>query len=256
VDPGSIAALADATDAAIRAASPKTSATKAKKKHPDDVTAKVAKDLKRALAEQEKMEDAAKHAASEPTVADGAKALSELFDRAERDGKHVAKKRVASLAKTIDAAIVADKVAPDHNPLAGAGAASTDLLKAAAKKSRAKSKTPPAKVNWLDTGLERTGKLTVDELARAWIAHLEAEGKTTASTIASYASDLKTAIAFFGADSPVAGINAAYLDVFNGSDGVMKLKSGAPKAMPTILKMRRAFRMALEWARENGVGKT
>jgi hypothetical protein len=41
--------------------------------------------------------------------------------------------------------------------------------------------------------------------------------------------------------------------VFNVSDGVMKLKSGAPKAMPPILKMRRAFRTALEWARENGV---
>jgi hypothetical protein len=43
--------------------------------------------------------------------------------------------------------------------------------------------------------------------------------------------------------------------VFNLSDGVMKLKSGAPKAMPTILKMRRAFRMAVEWAREHGVEK-
>ena len=105
----------------------------------------------------------------------------------------------------------------------------------------------------LDTGLERTGKLTVDELARAWIAHLNAGGKTTASTIASYANDLKTAITFFGADSPVAGINAAYVDVFNLSDGLMKLRSGAPKAMPTILKMRRAFRMALEWAREHEV---
>jgi hypothetical protein len=226
--PGSIEALADATDAAIRAASPKPSATKAKKKHPDDVTAKVAKDLKRALAEQEKREDAAKHAAPEPTVADGANALSELFDRAEREGKPVAKKKVASLAKTIDAAIAADKVAPA---------------------------TKPAKVNCLDTGLERTGKLTVVELARAWIAHLDAGGKTTASTIASYANDLKTAVAFFGADSPVAGINGACVDVFNMCDGVMKLKSGAPKAMPTILEMRRAFRMALELASENSVDK-
>jgi hypothetical protein len=220
-DPGSIEALADATDAAIRAATTKKKATA---KHPDDVTAKVAKDLKRAIAAQEKAEDAAKHAAPKPT-----------------------KKKVA--------AIPADKVAPDTNPLAGAGAASTDLLKAAGKKRRAKPETPAAKTNWLDTGLERTGKLTVDELARAWIAHLEHGGKTTASTIASYANDLKTAIAFFGADSPVAGINAAYVDVFNRCDAVMKLKSGAPKAMPTILKMRRAFRMAVEWARENGVDK-
>jgi hypothetical protein len=58
---------------------------------------------------------------------------------------------------------------------------------------------------------------------------------------------------FFGANAPVAGINAAYVDVFNTSDGVMKLKSGASKAQPTILKVRRAFRMALEWARENSV---
>jgi hypothetical protein len=33
----------------------------------------------------------------------------------------------------------------------------------------------------------------------------------------------------------------------------MKLRSGEPKAQPTILKMRRAFRMALEWARENKI---
>jgi hypothetical protein len=222
--PGSIEALADATDAAIRAASPAPRAPK--KKHPDDVTAKVAKDTKRALAAQDKQRANAKDAAPEATVADGAKALSELFDRAEREGKWVAKKKLASLARTIDAAIAADKVAP-------------------AKKS--------AKVDWLDTGLERTGALTVDALARTWIAHLESGGTTTASTIASYANDLKTAIAFFGADSPVAGINAAYVNEFNTSDGVMKLRSGAPKAQPTILEMRRAFRMAVEWARENNV---
>ena len=122
-----------------------------------------------------------------------------------------------------------------------------------APRAAAKSETPSAKVDWLDTGLERTGALTVEGLARAWIAHLEQGGKTTPSTIASYTNDLKTAIAFFGADAPVAGINVAYVNEFNGCDGVMKLKSGAPKAMPTVLRMRRAFRMAVEWARENGV---
>jgi hypothetical protein len=80
--------------------------------------------------------------------------------------------------------------------------------------------------------------------------------KTTASTIASYANDVKIAIAFFVADTPAVGINAAYLAEFNISNGVMKLRSGEPKAQQTILKMRRAFRMALEWAREHGVDKS
>jgi hypothetical protein len=51
----------------------------------------------------------------------------------------------------------------------------------------------------------------------------------------------------------MAGINAAYLTEFNICDGVMKLKSGEPKAQTTILKMRRAFRMALESAHVNQV---
>ena len=51
----------------------------------------------------------------------------------------------------------------------------------------------------------------------------------------------------------VSTIDRGSLERFNIRDGVMKLKSGEPKAMPTILKMRRAFRMALEWARENEV---
>jgi len=261
--PGSIAALADATDLAIRAASPAP-----KEKHPDDVTAKVAKDMKRALAAQASEPAKTKDTAPEATVADGAKAMSELFDRAEREGKPVAKKKVASLAKSIDAAIAADTAAPATKParktmasvlkrinavLAAKSNAPIAATTKAPDDAAAPAATKPTKVDWLDNGLERTGALTVDALARAWIAHLEDGGKTTASTIASYANDLKTAIAFFGADKPVAEINAAYLSEFNISDGVIKLKSGAPKAQPTILKMRRAFRMAVEWARENSV---
>jgi len=262
--PGSIAALADATDLAISAASPAPK----KKRHPDDVTVKVAQDLKRAVVKQENEPTNAKDTAPEATVADGVKGFSEFFDRAEREGKHVAKKQVASLAKTIDAATAADKAAPATKParktmasvlksINAVIAAKSDSPNAATAKApddaAAAGATKPTKVDWLDNGLERTGALTLDGLARAWIAHLQEDGKTTPSTISSYANDLKTAVAFFGADKPVAGINAAYLAEFNVCDGVMKLKSGAPTAMPTIIKTRRAFRTAVEWARENGV---
>ena len=42
---------------------------------------------------------------------------------------------------------------------------------------------------------------------------------------------------------------------FNASKGVMKKKNGKPKAQPTILKTRRALRLALVWAEQKGLIK-
>src|SRR5882672_3305489 len=121
--PGSIAALADATDLAIRAASPAP-----KKKHPDDVTTKVAKDMKRALAAQEKQ-------------------------GADAPATKPARSNKAAVLKRINAVLAAKSKSPE--------AATTKAPDDAA----APTTTKPAKVDWLDNGLERTGALTVEALA-------------------------------------------------------------------------------------------
>lgn len=76
-----------------------------------------------------------------------------------------------------------------------------------------------------------------------WLDRLTKDGHTEA-TVASYARDLEIAFEWFGAETP-ASEAATRLAEFNESEAVTKKANGKPKAMPTILKTRRAVRMAL-----------
>jgi hypothetical protein len=68
--------------------------------------------------------------------------------------------------------------------------------------------------------------------------------------VSSYTNDLEVAYEFLDGNAPAAAITEKQIAAFNISKGVMKLRSGKPKAQPTILKVRRALRLALVWAEQ------
>jgi hypothetical protein len=80
-----------------------------------------------------------------------------------------------------------------------------------------------------------------------WLESLRAAGHTP-STVSSYGNDLAIAYEHLGADTVAATITEKQIAGFNASKGVVKKDNGKPKAQPTILKTRRALRLALTWA--------
>ena len=91
---------------------------------------------------------------------------------------------------------------------------------------------------------------TLQAIAARWLDHMRGLDKTPA-TVASYEGDLAIATAFFGEGSEVP--TKEQIAAFEVSDGVMKTRKGRAKANPTILKTRRALRLALTWAAETGL---
>ncbi len=96
------------------------------------------------------------------------------------------------------------------------------------------------------------GPATLKTIADRWLNDMRARGKTP-STVASYLGDLGLAMKFFEASRVARSITADDIAAFEASDLVTKTKKGKSKAQPTILKSRRAFRLAMTWARETGV---
>jgi hypothetical protein len=80
-----------------------------------------------------------------------------------------------------------------------------------------------------------------------WLASLRAAGHTP-STISSYGNDLAIAYEHLGGDSAASALTEKQIAAFNESKAVIRKKNGKAKAMPTILKTRRALRLALTWA--------
>ena len=91
---------------------------------------------------------------------------------------------------------------------------------------------------------------TLKEIAARWLDHMRGLDKTPA-TVASYEGDLAIATAFFGEGSEVP--TKEQIAAFEVSDGVMKTRKGRAKANPTILKTRRALRLAITWAHASGL---
>jgi hypothetical protein len=97
-----------------------------------------------------------------------------------------------------------------------------------------------------------TDPITLAKLSEKYLEHMEADGKSV-GTCFSYTMELKSAIAELGADTIASEITPALIESFNNSDRVMRLKSGKPKAQPSIDKSRRVIRLALTWAAQNGL---
>ncbi len=96
------------------------------------------------------------------------------------------------------------------------------------------------------------GPATLKTIAEGWLNSMRERGKT-ASTVASYGGDLELAMRHFEASRVAGLITPDDIAAFEASDLVTKTKKGKPKAQPTILKTRRALRLALSWAKASGV---
>jgi hypothetical protein len=90
---------------------------------------------------------------------------------------------------------------------------------------------------------------TLQAIGDAWLDSLRAAGHTP-STVSSYGNDLAIAFAHLGADTAAGTITERQIASFDASKGVTRKANGKPKAQPTILKTRRALRLALVWAEQ------
>lgn len=93
---------------------------------------------------------------------------------------------------------------------------------------------------------------TLKAIADGWLSDMRARGKTPA-TVKSYEGDLAIAMKFFDASRVAGAITSEEIAAYETSEIVTKTKSGKGKAMPTVLKTRRALRLALAWAQKAGV---
>jgi hypothetical protein len=86
-------------------------------------------------------------------------------------------------------------------------------------------------------------------IGNGWIEAIRANGASV-STVSSYSNDLEVAYGFLDGDAPAGGITEKQIASFDKCKAVLTKKNGKPKAQPTILKTRRALRLALTWAAE------
>jgi hypothetical protein len=94
--------------------------------------------------------------------------------------------------------------------------------------------------------------ITLAKLSEMYLEHMEQDGKSV-GTCFSYTMELKSAIAEIGGDTLVSELTPHLIERFNACDRVMLLKSGKPKAQPSIDKTRRVIRLALTWAAQIGL---
>ena len=92
---------------------------------------------------------------------------------------------------------------------------------------------------------------TLRDLAEAFLQQLAREDKSD-GTIFSYRQELRTAMLELGEETLIASITPDKVQSFYDSARVTKLKSGKPKAKPSIDKSRRVLRLALMYAVEAG----
>ena len=140
----------------------------------------------------------------------------------------------------------AETSAPESEAVAKADADAADAdpqgsePDAAAKPKAAKGK-----------GRKTKADMTLDDLAQRYVGHLEESGKS-AGTGASYALELKTALAELGATTKLADLKAEAVLLYFGSDRVQKKRNGKRKSPLSIAKTQRVLRQALVWAEGKG----
>ncbi len=93
---------------------------------------------------------------------------------------------------------------------------------------------------------------TLKDIATRWLDHMTDLGKTRA-TVSSYEGDLSIAISYFGESIDPSDLTQDQIAAFEASDQVTKTRSGKGKAQPTVLKTRRALRLAITWAHGAGL---
>ena len=96
-----------------------------------------------------------------------------------------------------------------------------------------------------------TGGQSLTDVAEGYLAQMEKAGKSE-GTISSYKMELRVALDELGAETPAASLTQKRVAEFFDCTRVTKLRSGKPKAKPSIDKTRRVLRLALVWAEEQG----
>lgn len=91
--------------------------------------------------------------------------------------------------------------------------------------------------------------MTLGELAERFLEHLKVQGKSH-GTLFSYGMEIRVACKELGADTLIANLTPEQVQSFFESPKVTRLKTGRPKAKPSIDKTRRVLRLALHWAVE------
>lgn len=131
-------------------------------------------------------------------------------------------------------------VAVAPNPLPPAGTPP----EASPSKRRARPTVKPAKV----------ARGSLGAVGAAWIEAIREAGHSD-STVSSYRRDLEVAYTHLGADTAVDSLTEKLIAAFNACKAVMKKRNGKAKAKATVLKTRRALRLALTWAEQEGLIK-
>jgi hypothetical protein len=122
----------------------------------------------------------------------------------------------------------------------------------ASKKGRPSKPKAAPKAAVPDATPAKPGSLRA--IGSAWIEALRANGHSV-STVSSYTNDLELAYEFLGGDGPAKDLTERQIAGFNSCNLVTKKRSGKAKAKPTILKTRRALRLALVCAEQKGLLK-
>lgn len=103
---------------------------------------------------------------------------------------------------------------------------------------------PPTKNRVVPTAMKAVSeKATLSNVEGLWLNAMKEAGKSQ-TTINSYAGCLKVAFAFFGADCRAHEV-ATRIEEFNNDKSVTHNAKGEPNAEATVLKTRRALRLAL-----------
>ena len=110
-----------------------------------------------------------------------------------------------------------------------------------------KTATPTPKTSTPKKASKAKDAPTLADLCRRYIQHMEKEGKSP-GTVSSYTAELKLACKHLGAETRISAITANKVQAYFEGDAVTKLRSGKPKAKPSIDKTRRVLRLALAFA--------
>jgi len=88
--------------------------------------------------------------------------------------------------------------------------------------------------------------LTLSEATSQYLEFLAYEGKSK-QTLYTYSRDIQQILAFFGADRLINNIPLPLIGRFLKSDELLKLPNGQDRALQTVNKTIRVFRMFMHW---------
>lgn len=88
--------------------------------------------------------------------------------------------------------------------------------------------------------------LKLAEAAQHYLEQLEAQGKSQ-RTLYTYHRDLMQIQAFFGADRHIQELTLPWIGRFLKSNELLKLPNGKERALQTVHKTIRVFRMLMTW---------